>query len=251
MLAVYFGMPLKIDEFGFPGFGWPSNVIGVLPEAVDPTWVAVTDVDGIARIAVRVLRGGLVIGSGAWPGPGRAPETFANIVSLATPPAGEPVVAVEFHHDSLGRYVLTVNDDEIAALDRRAFAGWERSIGAVAVWPTRASAPPGAVPVCRFFSPVHTSHFLTANPDECDGIEERWPGVWILESREAFFVLPPPDPRAPLCPASTQPLYRMYRADPGPSHRFVTGTRLRDAMVANGWVQEGPAGDRSAMCVPA
>jgi hypothetical protein len=42
----------------------------------------------------------------------------------------------------------------------------------------------------------------------------------------------------------------MYRASPGPSHRYVTGERLRNAMIAAGWVQEGLTGDRSAMCVP-
>jgi len=113
------------------------------------------------------------------------------------------------------------------------------------------SAPPGAVPVCRFFSPVHTSHFYTVDPVECDALEARWPGTWILEGREAFFVLPPPDPRVPACPVGTQPLYRMYRDVPGPSHRYVTGDRLRNAMVAAGWVQEGLTGDRSNMCVPA
>jgi len=248
-LAWYFDLPLKLDAFGFAGFGLPHHVL-FAPDPVDPAWSSITDANGLARFTVPVTSGGIVMSAGAWPGPGRASAAFANAVALSSIPASGLVVAVEYRHAALDRYVLVVNDDEVAALDRGAFLGWERSIGAVAVWPTRASAPAGAVPVCRFFSPVHTSHFYTVDRVECDALEARWPGVWILESREAFFVLPPPDARAPSCPSGTQPLYRMYRASPGPSHRYVTGTSLRDTMVAAGWLVEGLDGERSAMCVP-
>jgi hypothetical protein len=250
-LAWFFGLPLRVDAFGFSGFG-PSALqyVPPLPDPIDPTWTAITDATGAARITAPLLPGGVVVVAGAWPGPGRATVAFANVVALEDPPTGAPVAAVEYHHAALGRYILAVNDDEIAALDRGAFAGWERSPGAVAVWPTRASAPDHAIPVCRFFSPVHTSHFYTVDPAECDALEARWPGTWILEKRDAFYVLTPLPSRVPECPAFTQPLYRMYRASPGPSHRYMTGTRLRDAMVAAGWVQEGLSGDRSAMCVP-
>jgi hypothetical protein len=247
-LAWYFDLPLRLDAFGFAGFGLPHHVL-FAPQPVDPAWTSVTDANGLARIAVPVSPSGIVVSAGAWPGPGRASAAFANVVALTSFPASGLVVAVEYRHAALDRYVLVVNDDEVAALDRGAFAGWERSIGAVAVWPTRASAPPGAVPVCRFYSPVHTSHFLTVDHDECDNLEAAWPGTWVLENREAFFVLAP-DPRVPICPGGTQPLYRLYRASPGPSHRYVTGSALRIAMVAVGWVQEGPSGDRGTMCVP-
>ena len=105
----------------------------------------------------RWRRAALSLARAAWPGPGVRRQRSRTSLTLPAPPSSAPVVAVEYHHAALGRYVLAVNDDEVAALDRGAFAGWERSIGAVAVWRTRESAPPGAVPVCRFFSPVHTS----------------------------------------------------------------------------------------------
>jgi hypothetical protein len=243
----FFGAPVRVDEFGIAGFGrlFQSPVLSATPDQV-----STTGADGIARIAVKVPTGGTVIGIGAWPEPGRAVQAFANVVALdRTPPGSALVAAVEFHHDGLGRYVLAVNDDEIAALDRGAFAGWSRSTGAIAVWPTRDTAPPGAVPVCRFFSPVHTAHFLTSNPVECDGLAARWPGVWVLESREAFWAVPP-EARTGACPDDLQPVYRMYRASPGPAHRYVTNRWVMRAMAAAGWVHEGPDDDRGAMCVP-
>jgi len=245
----FFGAPVRLDEFGIAGFGLPP-VGASLQASVDPTFLAATDAEGIARVPAKAPFGGTVIGIAAWPEPGRAPQAFANVVVLERPWSGSALVtAVEFHHEALGRYVLTVSDDEIAALDRGAFAGWARSTGAIAVWPSRDDAPLGAIPVCRFFSPVHTAHFLTSNPDECNGLEARWPGVWVLESREAFWVYPP-EADTGLCLSDMQPVYRMYRASTGPAHRYVSGKWLRIAMVAAGWVHEGPDGDRGVMCVP-
>jgi hypothetical protein len=250
---------VNVDEFGYGAFGdWGQAWMNLLP--IDPAQVFVTDSNGVAHARVSPLAGfpaSFVVGAGASPAPGRAPQAFAHGVWLSSPPLGAPVVAVEFHHAALGRYFLAVTDDEIAALDRGAFAGWKRSIGAFAVWPTRDAAPPArggaptdAVPVCRFFSALYGAHFFTSNPVECDGLEARWPGIWALESREAFWVMPP-DGATGLCLGSTMPVYRLFRVQSGPAHRFVTGTRLRDAMVQAGWIEEGPGGDRGAMCVPA
>ena len=250
---------VNVDEFGYGAFGdWGRAWMNVLP--VDPAQVFVTDSSGVAHAKVSPIAGfpaSFVIGAGASPAPGIAPQAFAHGVWLGSPPPGAPVVAVEYHHAALGRYFLAVSDDEIAALDRGAFTGWKRSIGAFAVWPTRDAAPPGrggaatdAVPVCRFFSAQYAAHFFTSNPVECDGLEARWPGVWTLESREAFWVMPP-DSATGLCLGSTMPVYRLFRAQSGPAHRFVTGTKLRDAMVHAGWIEEGPGGDRGVMCVPA
>ncbi len=57
-------------------------------------------------------------------------------------------------------------------------------------------------------------------------------------------------PTAGVCPAGTQPVYRLFNNRPDANHRYTTDRALRDAMVAKGWVAEGDGPDAVAMCVP-
>ena len=112
-----------------------------------------------------------------------------------------------------------------------------------------ARCTPGTVPVCRFFSSLYTAHFYTADADECDAVIAKWPDVWTLETRAAFYISLP-DKAAGACGVGTQPVYRLYDTRNGPNHRYVTDRKLRDTMRNYGWIPEGYGPDAVIMCTP-
>lgn len=242
--------PIAFDEFGFRGF----NVIG---DPVDYSYpapqMAFSDADGLTF--GRTAGGGntpssFLLGAVVLEGAKNSttvPQVLFSLVRLTWQPQGSPVVAVEFFNTDVRHYFLTASAAEVAALTDGAFAGWTRSVGSFAVYPDRQSAAMGAVPVCRFFSALYTSHFYTADPAECDAVIAKWSDVWTLETREAFFVMPL-DPQTGKCPETYQPVYRLYNTRNGPSHRYVTDVLVREAMAVAGWTREGAGQDIAVFC---
>ncbi|MFO1317526.1 MAG: hypothetical protein U1F58_18190 [Burkholderiales bacterium] len=247
---VAYGGPFLIDEFRFAGFNAAilcHTCIGVPLPGFD----AVTDANGVARFSAKYLQHpSSAFPYGARPADTSNVQAFFSVVLLGATPAGNPSVAVEYFNTDVGHYFNTNLEAEIDALERGVFKGWTRSTGALPVWPTKAEAPAGAVPVCRFFSARYTSHFYTADPGECDAVIANWPDVWTLETREAFYVFTP-DPLDGACAAGLQPVYRMYNNRPGPNHRYITDRSLRDRMTGAGWRAEGYGPEAVMFCVPA
>jgi probable HAF family extracellular repeat protein len=156
-------------------------------------------------------------------------------------------VAVEYRHAAHGHYFVTASDDEIAALDRRAFAGWSRTGEAFAVLPLDA---PGADNVCRFWSGetygAVSLHFYTPVAGECAIV--RGNAAWRFEGE--VFALARPDATGN-CAAGTLPLYRLYTSLGGvPYHRYTTRLAIRAEMMRQGFVPEG-SGIGVIGCVPA
>ena len=179
---------------------------------------------------------------------GTAEPVYFSEVLVTRKPAGTPKVIVEYYNAALDHYFDSLDDGEIANLDAGRFTGWKRSIGAFVGYATRADAPPDAVPVCRFFSAKFTSHFYTADPDECDEVIDRYDDdTWLLETREAFFIQMP-DRTTGACKEGLQPVYRMYSNRPIPNHRYITDRVLRDRMTGAGWRAEGYGPEAVAMC---
>jgi hypothetical protein len=82
--------------------------------------------------------------------------------------------------------------------------GVPKSTGtAFVAYATASHAPGGAVPVCRFFSSQFTSHY-TVDAGECDAVTQKWPNVWTLETRTAFYVYLP-DKNTGKCASGMQP----------------------------------------------
>ena len=243
--------PMLRDEFGFRGFNTPTiflpNPTGILPE-----YLAVTGADGVASASGHYFdfppAAFLVAATG--PRPTTVPPIFFFTVAVTAPPPGNPTVIVEYFDAELGHYFNTLYQTEIDALDAGRFPGWNRSIGSFIGWATAEDAPPGAVPVCRFFSALYTSHFYTADAEECDAVIAKWPNVWTLETRTAFYIYLP-DKVTGQCAAGMQPVYRLYNSRPDPNHRYVTDARLRDWMRNAGWIPEGYGPDAVIMCTPA
>ncbi len=232
---------VRRDEFGFRGFNTPTDLT---------TWGPL-----LPSYSVRTNKDGIALGKGPLFDPPSSAslygakvqlphpqdvQTFFSIVTLAAAPVpGESAAAVvEFFNRDLGHYFMAIDPHEIAVLDAGVIQGWSRSIGGFAAFPAERPRGIGTVAVCRFFSTKVDSHFFTADPAECDAVIAKWPDVWTLETRAAFWI-DLPDTSTGECSASTQPVYRLYNNRADANHRFVTDRALRDTMVARGWISEG------------
>jgi hypothetical protein len=212
----------------------------------------VTDTDGLGSASGRYVDfppSAFVVSATATPLPTTVPPIFFFTVLVTAPPPGNPTVIVEYFDADLGHYFNTLYQTEIDALDAGQFPGWNRSIGSFIAWASAQDAPPGAVPVCRFFSSRYTSHFYTADSNECDAVIAKWPDAWTLETRTAFYINLP-DTTTGACGPGMQPVYRLYNNRPDPNHRYVTDRKLRDWMRNAGWIPEGYGPDSVIMCTP-
>jgi hypothetical protein len=162
--------------------------------------------------------------------------------------------AIEYYNAPLDHYFITALPDEIAKLDAGMFANWTRTGQHFAVFDP-ATPMAGASPVCRFYgSPAAglDSHFYSASPTECAAVRQRFPGVWLEETDNAFGIWLP-DPLTGACPASSVPVYRAWNDRVDSNHRFTTDPSTLQAMIAKGYIAEGygPAPMPVAMCSPA
>jgi probable HAF family extracellular repeat protein len=152
--------------------------------------------------------------------------------------------AVEYHHAAFDHYFLTANPAEIAMMDSGRFSGWARTGQTFNV---HLDSPAGTNAVCRFFGAAFTSHFYTANADEC-ALVKTYP-AWQFEGIAFNIAVPDQDGD---CPSTTQPVYRVYNNGKGaaPNHRYTTSLTTRSQMVDAGWVPEGSGPLGVAMCAP-
>jgi hypothetical protein len=174
--------------------------------------------------------------------------------AIAVPSQTVPgtVLAVEFVEVDLLHFFSTAIASEIAALDDGQFPGWVRTGRSFWVYPSGASIAPNESPVCRYFTTPNAgfnTHFYSAFPQECDGIPTLFPGLWTLETTDAFGVQEP-NTITGACPLGTSPLYRLYNGGPNVNHRYVTDTDTRQEMLNRGWIPEGYGPLGVGMCLP-
>jgi hypothetical protein len=244
-----------MDEFRYFGFNYGTPNISCM---INDGIATQTNADGLAtvnRLAVGPTPSSFLMGATVLLPPGstvpdHARRQFFSIVRAVNPPAGNPSVVVEYFNEDVRHYFNTILQSEIEALDYWQIPGWTRSVGSFIAWEKAADAPPGAVPVCRFFSARYTSHFYTADPFECDAVVALFAEDWLLETREAFYIYRP-DPVTGACIAGTMPVYRVFGgATRSPNHRYVTDEGLRNVMVEQGWIAEGYGPNAVIMCTP-
>ena len=163
---------------------------------------------------------------------------------------GSASPVVEYYAAPTEHYFLTGGPGDIAGLDPGTLT-WKRTGETFKAWLNPADAPPGAVPVCRFYAAGPNSHFYTGNASDCAGLkaleaQQRAEASakntqflgWQYE-QIAFYALVP---TGGSCPGGTEPVYRMFNgpvAKNGANHRFTSDSRMRYAMLAAGWVDEG------------
>jgi probable HAF family extracellular repeat protein len=169
-----------------------------------------------------------------------------RLLAFRLDPVGSdpPNAAIEYHYAALDHYFLTANPAEIALMDSGRFAGWTRTGQTFSV---HLDAPTGTNAVCRFFGAAFTSHFYTANADEC-ALVKTYP-AWQFEGIAFNIAVPEPNGN---CPSATQPVYRLYNNGKGaaPNHRYTTSLTTRSQMMDAGWVPEGAGPLGVAMCAP-
>jgi hypothetical protein len=174
-----------------------------------------------------------------------------------------PVTVVEFFNAGKGHYFMTSDPGEIATLDNGVQRGWARTGETLRTFPLDAVGW-NAQPVCRFYGLPEAgldSHFYASDAAECAAVKARWSDRWVLETEQAFAV----GRRESVyddydydydhkydCEAGQQPVYRLYNNRPDANHRYTTTPRIRDEMIAAGWILEGRAGSSPervfAMC---
>ena len=170
--------------------------------------------------------------------------------------AASQAYVVEYYHEQLDHYFIAASPDEIALLDGGGQGGWKRTGQRFQAWSRASDAPPGAVPVCRFYAKGPNSHFYTGDASECAQVKQWEEGQRAIATSEgkpfagwayegtAFYALVPQNGQ---CPASTTPVYRAYnmRAQYMDSnHRFMADPAVRSSMA--GWADEG-----AQFCSPA
>ena len=173
--------------------------------------------------------------------------------TAALPRLATEVEVLEFRRDP-SDYFLTVDRDEIDALDSGRIPGWARTGEGFFAYAADSAIEQNMSPVCRFFGRADAgqhSHFFSAYADECAAIAAWLPNQWLLESSNVFIVALP-DAGDGSCAAGTVPVYRLYNNDRGAvDHRYTTSRAIQAQMIAAGWLAEGSGPGAVAMCAPA
>jgi hypothetical protein len=175
-----------------------------------------------------------------------AKPTYAGNVLTEPYPHALPIV--EYYNPQLHHYFLTINPEEQAILDADAVGwGWNRTGYYFWGWQRKQDAPPTALEVCRFYSPVHRTHFYTFVGFECELLKKDT-ATWIYEANNKFFLLPgskPPDFDGPYssCPTGSVAVHRLWNgglvgSQFGTNHRFIQ--QGDDVPGMEEWIPEGP-----------
>ena len=166
--------------------------------------------------------------------------TFSAITLLSCfSVQSETVDAIEFYHADFNHYFITATAEEAAILDKGTeIQGWTRTGYTFSVETTPIL---NTSPVCRFFSTnfnPKSSHFYTANADECEFVKSN--KDWKYEGI-AFYAFTPNEKG--VCDKKDQ-VYRLYNNGQGgaPNHKFTTSRINLQKMKDDGWLTEGPAG---------
>ncbi len=173
-------------------------------------------------------------------------STFPN----GTPPANAFEV-VEFYRADLDHYFITASPAEINYIDRFLGGTFQRTGLYFYAYLNSFLAPPGVQPVCRFYADANVqinSHYYSADQAECQFVQANWPGIWVLEQPDAFYVQVPD--AAGKCPEKTLPVYRFFNNRRDANHRYTVDLSVRRAMLNRSWAPEGTGPNSVAFCSP-
>ncbi|NDP42177.1 MAG: hypothetical protein GZ089_05570 [Aromatoleum sp.] len=173
----------------------------------------------------------------------------SGITCFSPSPDDKRVPAVEYYDARLDHYFFTSDVGEQAAIDAgQVGVEWQRTGKSfpVVLYPGCPNGDRGMQRIYRFAGEPYVgpnSHFFTVSQDECGVVRDRKDWHWQFEG-SPFWAIPP---TAGVCPDRTVPLYRAYNDGKGgdPNHRYSIDHSVIDAMVAQGWIDEG-----ARMCVP-
>ena len=218
---------------------------GVNPSLVGPNSTCTVSLGYTPRIPLPT-NGDLLVYTGGY-------QITVPIKTAAAPvqTTAGTVLAVEYVNLDLQHYFVTAMQSEIDALDSGQFPPWLRTGRSFWVYPSGDPLIANESPVCRYFTTPTSglsTHFYSAFPQECGAILTLFPGVWALETNDAFGVQQP-DVATGACPSGTSPLYRLYNDQPNVNHRYVTDLDTRSLLIGS-WIPEGYGPLGVGMCVP-
>jgi len=175
--------------------------------------------------------------------------TASQAYTLAVRGVSLPAFAtvVEYYNTSLDHYFITWHAEEIAKLDAgTVIKGWARTGKSFNAF---ISTQAGSSPICRYYIPPlqGDSHFFGRGVAECTATGQQNP-TFVLEDPAFMHMILP---TAGVCPAPSQPIYRVFSNRPDANHRYLTDRATRDQMVTQGWLAEGDGPDLVVMCAPA
>lgn len=176
---------------------------------------------------------------------GPAEQYFTREFTVAS-----TIPVIEYYSAGLDHYFMSAGPDEIAIVDRGGAGDWKRTGQVLKAWARAQDAPPGAVPVCRFYARGPNSHFYTGSAQECEYLKslERDQRAqdeargrpflgWGYETIAFYAILP----QNGQCPAGMRAVYRAYNngaAKGGSNHRFTKDLGQHAAMAVS-WIDEG------------
>jgi len=177
-----------------------------------------------------------------------AGAAVGSIIPGGTAPPGTTRV-VEYYRADLDHYFITADPAEIAWVDANLSGIFKRTGLYFYAYLDPALAPPDARSVCRFYASAAVqinSHWYSANLDECLAVLLNWPGIWTLETAQAFWVRVPDGNGN--CPANTLPVYRFFDNRRDANHRYTVDLSVRRAMGNRAWAAEGTGPNSVAFC---
>jgi hypothetical protein len=267
----------QVIDRGVPLASGTYNVVGPYSLGITEPGSSGSGLLTMSAAGTFELRGGLFAGSSSCRRPtdqdyysrlDAAMPLLAQYLSPNTPNPGKQVV-VEYYAASLDDYFMTADANEISGLDAGVHPGWVRTGLRFLAYSDPNLAPPGTSPVCRFYilPQYGTSHFYSADPNECAQVQVKFAGQWIFETGTAFYIALP-DSNTGACPANTHPVYRFLNSANQIHHRYTGEVDLRNCMyyglspsvsepdyctgAQGAWIEEGYGAppDATAMCSP-
>jgi serine protease len=177
-----------------------------------------------------------------------AGAAVGSIIPGGSPPPGTTPV-IEYYRSDLDHYFITADPAEIAYVDTSLAGIFKRTGLYFYAYLDPSLAPPSARAVCRFYASAAVqinSHWYSASLDECITVLLNWPGIWNLETAQAFWVQVP-DANGN-CPANTLPVYRFFNNRRDANHRYTVDLSVRRAMENRAWAPEGTGPNSVAFC---
>ncbi|MFO1399059.1 MAG: S8 family peptidase [Burkholderiales bacterium] len=177
-----------------------------------------------------------------------AGAAVGSIIPGGSPPPGT-VPVVEYYRADLDHYFITADPAEAAYVDANLSGIFKRTGLYFYAYLDPSRAPAGARSVCRFYASAAVqinSHWYSANLDECIAVLLNWPGIWNLETAQAFWVQVPDS--SGNCPANTLPVYRFFNNRRDANHRYTVDLSVRRAMQNRAWAAEGTGPNSVAFC---
>jgi len=177
-------------------------------------------------------------------GEGRAPGAAGTLGcrQFKVASTGTAVRAQTLVQGDLLRYFLTASQADVDALlaltpnrAEWAFPLWQRTEPGFWVWPVAGDWPATTKPVCRLFNSKASSHFYSANSNDCATLAN------LPDWREEGIAFRALVPEGGVCGFGTVPVYRLFNTARS-NHRFTTNAETyRYAQGKDGWVGEGVA----------